>query len=153
MNAGLMCDQGNSAGAIQYFLRILEKQPNKWDQFAQLIPLLRRNGKLEDAEKIMSGTYFKYYKVTDSVTKWPEIKWWSKSYGIFVTSLWRFHSRCESTVIKNLPDLDLIFNSSRFLLLYHSIFWPAELSKSTLKSYETNCTDFDQIRVHMHRSL
>ena len=69
MNAGLMCDQGNSAGAIQYFLRILEKQPNKWDQFAQLIPLLRRNGKLEDAEKIMSGTYFKYYKVTDSVTR------------------------------------------------------------------------------------
>jgi len=61
MNAGLMCDQGNSAGAIQYFLRILEKQPNKWDQFAQLIPLLRRNGKLEDAEKIMSGTYSKCY--------------------------------------------------------------------------------------------
>ena len=56
-----MCDQGNSAGAIQYFLRILEKQPNKWDQFAQLIPLLRRNGKLEDAEKIMSGTFFQIF--------------------------------------------------------------------------------------------
>ena len=69
MNAGLMCDQGNSAGAIQYFLRILEKQPNKWDQFAQLIPLLRRNGKLEDAEKIMTGTYSQYFtKITNQQT-------------------------------------------------------------------------------------
>ena len=34
-------------------MRIIEKQTNKWDQFAQLIPLLKRTGRLQDAETII----------------------------------------------------------------------------------------------------
>ena len=37
----------------KYFMRIIEKQTNKWDQFAQLIPLLKRTGRLQDAETII----------------------------------------------------------------------------------------------------
>ena len=38
---------------LQYYLRIIQKEPAKWDQLAQLIPLLRRAGRLDDAEQIM----------------------------------------------------------------------------------------------------
>ena len=31
---------------LQYYLRIIQKEPAKWDQLAQLIPLLRRAGRL-----------------------------------------------------------------------------------------------------------
>ena len=37
-------------------MRIIEKQTNKWDQFAQLIPLLRRTGRLEDAQTVIEGS-------------------------------------------------------------------------------------------------
>lgn len=36
-------------------MRIIEKQTNKWDQFSKLIPLLRRTGRLADAEVIFQG--------------------------------------------------------------------------------------------------
>jgi hypothetical protein len=53
INVDIMCDSGNVIGAIQHYRRLIEKQPNKFDILAKLIPLMRRNGQLAEVTDII----------------------------------------------------------------------------------------------------